>query len=85
MKCKPCWSRIDGVCYQIESSGIVRQAVSGDRVKMRHLKYGEPLPADQARRVRQETARKRRNIAARVRHAALTSIGMKRCRDGRYE
>jgi hypothetical protein len=73
MICKPCRITLDGVRYEVSRDGTVRPM--GADLNPPYT-YGEPVSEDVAARVRQDAARRRRNLNARNRYDALRSIGM---------
>lgn len=73
MRCKPCKVTYNGLRYQIHGNGDVIMLGTNQYEHDAHAVYPEL-----AARVRKEAQRQRRNRNARARHAALTSLGLKR-------
>lgn len=89
--CTPCRVTYAGVRYQIESNGEVRAIPStpdrsSSSFRYEEIREGQPcLPESQAKLVRREASRQRRNRNARERHQAMRDIGMTRTRTGQWE
>lgn len=82
MKCKPCRVTVDGTRYEISADGTVRPTWIETPDPMAHTDggrvYGPQASAEEARRVRAEASRQRRNRNARLRDQAMRDLGMVR-------
>jgi len=74
---KPCKLTLDGQRYWVNSYGVVLK-LTVDELGMAGVETGNICDEAESEKVLTEVARLRRNLARRVRHEAMTSIGLKR-------
>ena len=80
IRCTPCRVKVDGAYYRVRSNGgvyrlhIVRQDLNGRPLEFTQEEF--PLLATDAREVRREASRLRRNRNARERNQAMRDLGM---------
>lgn len=88
MKCKPCKVTFQGQRYQVFSNGAVAPVTRNVATVPGGVdtwSIGAPVNTDQAKAIRAEASRQRRNRNARERHQGMTDLGLVRNRDGSYE
>jgi hypothetical protein len=76
MTCIPCRVTFERVRYQIERDGTVRRMNTPEQQAEYKLPALEAIPPYEAKAVRAEAARQRRNRRSRERHDALRSLGL---------
>lgn len=77
IKCAPCRVTYEGQRYQIEANGEVRPTL--DKVMPATTRLAcLPLPESEAKLIRREASRQRRNRNARERNQAMRDLGLKR-------
>lgn len=88
MKCKPCRVTFEGVRYFVASDGQVYltwQNVATVPGGKDTWSLGEPLAESNAKLVRAEASRQRRNRNNRERSQAMRDLGLRRNHNGSWE